>query len=138
VRCPTISGMQVALATRLVAFFLLLPVSVAYGNTCVEVPLKPVRRVCGIVNNQLGERILNAKLTLLKEGIELRTIETDSEGRFEFGRIEAGSYELRAQFDGYHIVQFRIVIVRPTTKCGRGLYVTLPLTTCGGGIGKAH
>jgi hypothetical protein len=133
--------MKVTLAafpTRLVGLFLLLPVSIASANTCIEVPLKPIRHPCGIVTNQLGETIPNAKLTLLKGGIELITIQTSPNGKFEFGRVEAGTYELRAQFDGFLTVRSPIVIVRPTPKCNRGLNVTLPLVTCGGGIGMAR
>jgi hypothetical protein len=125
-------------ATWIVGFFMLLPASVSSANTCFEVPLKPIRHICGMVINEVGERIPNAKLTLLKGGMEVTTIQTDSNGKFEFGRVEAGNYELRAQFDGYHSVQSPIVIVRPTNKCNRGLEVTLPLSTCGGGIGKAR
>ena len=40
-----------------------------------------------MVNNQLGERIPNAKLTLLQGGMELATTQTDSNGKFEFGPV---------------------------------------------------
>ena len=116
----------------------MLSVGITSANTCVEVPLKPIRRVCGIVHNQLAEPIPNAKLTLLEGGTELTTARTDSNGKFEFGRIEAGKYVLRAQFEGYLTVQSPIVIVRPTTKCNQGLDVVLPVTACGGGIGKVR
>ena len=126
------------LATRLGGFFLLLSVGVAFADSCIDMPLKPVRHVCGIVSNQIDERIPNAKLTLLKDGMELTTIQSDSKGKFEFGRLEAGRYELRVEFDGYHTIRSPIVIVRPTTHCDRELEVRLPLLTCGGGVSRAR
>ena len=105
------------------------------ANTCVALPgLKHVRHVCGIVINQLDEPIPNARLTLLKGGAELVTIETGADGRFAFGAVEAGDYELRAERIGYLAVRSAIKIARPTAKCTRGLRVVLPVTSCGGGI----
>ena len=124
-------------ATGIVGFLMLLRASTSSANTCGEVPPERIRHVCGIVTNQVGERIPNTELTLLKGGSELVTIQAGPDGKFEFGRVEAGNYELRAHFDGYQTVRSPIVIVRPTTKCNRGLEVTLPVTACGGGIGKA-
>jgi Carboxypeptidase regulatory-like domain len=124
--------------TWIVGVFMFLPASTS-ANTCFDVPpLKPIRHVCGIVTNQVGERIPNTKLILLKGGTELVTIQAGPDGKFEFGRVEAGNYELRAQFDGYLTVQSSIVVVRPTAKCNRGLNVTLPVTACAGGIAKAE
>lgn len=141
VMLPYCLGMRVrstTFATRIIGFVVLVTGSTSSANTCIEVPLKPIRHVCGIVTNQLGETIPNAKLTLLKGGIELITIQTSPNGKFEFGRVEAGTYELRAQFDGYLTVRSPLVIVRPTPKCNRGLKVTLPVVACGGGIGMAR
>jgi hypothetical protein len=124
---------------RLMSAFLLLPVSVVSANTCVALPVKPIsiRHVCGVVKNQAGEKITNAELILLKDGMEVKTVQSDSNGRFDFGRVEAGQYALRAQSHGYKPVQDRIVINRPSTKSNLGLEVELPLVTCGGGgIGK--
>ena len=139
---PIISGMQVSLSSfvaRIARLFLLLPFSIAYANTCVAVPpLKPIRHVCGIVKNPVGEKIPHARLTLFQGGKELTTTQADSNGRFDFGQIEAGHYELRAEFDGYQAVKSRIAVVRPTRKCNQALDVTLSLITCGGGIGKAR
>jgi hypothetical protein len=117
----------------------LLPIGIASADTCIgPPPIKPVRHICGIVKNELDERIANAKLILLKDGLKVKTVQADSNGKFDFGRIEAGKYDLRAESDGYHARQAQIIIRGPASKCDRGLEVRLALTFCGGGIGKAH
>jgi hypothetical protein len=79
-------SMQSLLANGLAGFLLLFSASSSFANTCVSIPLKPVQHICGIVMNQAGERISNARLTLIKGEVELLTIETDADGRFDFIR----------------------------------------------------
>jgi hypothetical protein len=116
-------------------FLFLMSRSTSSACTSVELPLKPVRHICGIATNQIGERISNATLTLLKAGAEIRTIQTDADGKFEFGKLEAGDYELRALSPGYSAMQSHIKVGRATTKCERGLQIVFALV-CGSGITK--
>jgi hypothetical protein len=98
--------------------------------------LKPIRHLCGIVTNQIEERLSNAKLTLLNAGVEVRTLQSGTDGKFDFGRLEAGDYELRGESSGYSAAQHTIKVVRPTEKSSGGLQVTLGLHNCGSGIGN--
>jgi hypothetical protein len=85
--------------------------------------------------NQTNERISKARLTLLKGGAELVTVETDADGRFDFKGVTAGDYVLRALMPGYNQILSPITVVKPTEKCTQPLDVVLPLHVCGGGIG---
>lgn len=109
--------------------------STSLACTSIQFPVKPIRHLCGIVTNQIGERISNATLTLLKGGAELKSLQADGEGKFEFAGLEVGDYELRVRSEGYSSIQSPIKIVRSTTKCAGGLKIVLSLT-CGSQIYK--
>jgi hypothetical protein len=121
---------------RIVGFLVMLFAVSSCANTCIDpgLPLKPVRHICGIVANQINERIPQATLALLKDGAEVATVVTDADGYFDFGRVEGGNYELRAQSDGYLPGSRSIQIIKPIAQGKRELVVVLPLTSCGGGI----
>jgi hypothetical protein len=112
--------------------------SSSLADTCIILPLKPVRHVCGIVVNPAGERISNARLTLLKGGAEFAIVETDANGKFDFKGVAAGDYVLRASMRGYVEVQSTIKIVKPAETCRQTLEVMLPVSMlhCGGGISR--
>jgi hypothetical protein len=111
----------------------LLSSSTSIACESIQLPVKPFRHLCGIVTNEIGERIPNATLTVLKAGAEIRTLRADSDGKFEFGQIEAGSYELRVRAEGYITILSPIKIVRSTAKCTGELRVVVALV-CGGEI----
>jgi hypothetical protein len=121
--------------TRL-GFLLLWSCYTSSADTCIGLPIKPIRHLCGIVTNEIGERISNATLTVLKGGVEIKTLQADADGKFEFGRLEAGDYELRAQSEGYSVMQHSVKVVGPRAKCTGGLQVVLGLHVCGSGITK--
>ena len=109
----------------LIAGLLLLAASTCNATTCVAEPVKPIRHVCGIVKNEAGAPIPHAKVTVLKGGTELGAVQTGTDGKFSLERLEAGNYDVQVEADGYHTERSSIVIVRPATKCKRGLYVLL-------------
>jgi uncharacterized membrane protein len=104
----------------------------AYATDCIALPIKPIRHVCGVVVNQIGERIPNAKVAVLKDGKELATVQTGADGKFSCERLDADRYDVRVEADGYITAQDSVVIVRPATKCNRGLLVSLSLVGCSG------
>jgi hypothetical protein len=122
---------------RCTALGILFLLSFRTSSACesIQFPVKPFRHLCGIVINQIGERISNAMLTVLKGGVEVITFQSDADGKFEFGRIEAGDYELRVRSEGYSAIQSPIKIVRSTAKCTGGLQIVLSLQ-CGSQIYK--
>jgi hypothetical protein len=84
------------------------------------------------VLNSIEEQIPNATVTVRRGGVQLATVQTGSDGRFSFESLEAGNYEVRVDAPGYITAQDSIVIVRPATKCNRGLLVSLNLMACSG------
>jgi hypothetical protein len=122
---------------RCAALGILFILSCSTSSACesIQFPVKPFRHLCGIVTNQIGERIPNATLTVLKGGAELRTLHTDADGKFEFGRLEAGDYDLMVRSEGYAAIQSPIKVVRPTAKGREDLKIVLSLT-CGSQIYK--
>lgn len=135
-RAVLMNLMRARFTKGLAGFLVLFWASSSFADTCIFLPLKPVRHVCGIVMNQAGERISNARLTLLKGGTELVTVETDANGRFDFKTAAAGNYVLRASMQGCYVeVRSAIKIVRPIETCKQALEVMLPVSMihCGGG-----
>jgi len=128
---------RASFAAIIVGFVLLLPSKVSYATTCVPVPIKPIRHVCGIVTNQLGEPIPNAKVTILRGIMKLASVQTSEDGRFSFQELEAGNYYIRVEADNYKSAQSPIVLVKPTTKCKQSLEVLLAVGTACSGVGLA-
>lgn len=114
------------LATVFAVVFWWLPAGISYATECLPLPPpKPIQHVCGIIINQLGEPIPNAKVAVLKDGQELVALRTDKDGKFSFEQLEAGSYQIQVHGDGYLDAYFPVVVVKPTTKCRRVLQVGL-------------
>jgi len=109
----------------IVGFLLLLPAEVSCATTCILVPIKPIRHVCGMLTNQLGEPIPNAKVAILRGAREIVSVQTSEDGKFSFEQLEAGNYEIRVQADHYNSVQSPFILVKPKTKCKRALQVIL-------------
>ncbi len=127
-------------ATLMAGLLLAALASMSYATTCIILPHKPIRlrHVCGLVLNEIEEKIPNAKVMVLKGGKELATVQTGADGKFSFERLEAGNYEVRVEAAGYITAQDSVVIVRPATKCNRGLLVSLNLMACSGMIRAKH
>ena len=89
--------------------------------------LKPVRCVCGKLIDPTGGPLSGATLKVIKDGIDLATVETDGTGNFIFGELKSGTYELSARRD--HLLPFRskIVLANPAKQCKRGLVIMLVL-----------
>jgi len=124
-----------------VAGLFLLPV----GTSTAEVicgkarPIKPLHCVCGKLIDQTGEPLAGTSVKVVKDGTDLATIETGSDGAFIFGELKPGSYELTANFDGLKPFRSPIVVANPTRKCKRGLTIVLVLTypdNCGSYVMK--
>jgi len=69
----------------------------AAADTCVHNPLKPVHHVDGEVMDSQGRPIPMVKVMLTKNGVLLQTRDTGTNGRFDFGDVPAGEYELRVE-----------------------------------------
>ena len=126
--------MRALLFTILVGFLLLTPASSA--TTCILVPVKPIRHVCGTVINELGEPIPNATVTILSGEASVASVQTNNDGKFSFEQLKAGSYSIRIQAEYYHSVKSPINIVKPETKCKRALEVMLTVGTACSSIGQ--
>ncbi|SPE40148.1 exported hypothetical protein [Candidatus Sulfopaludibacter sp. SbA3] len=124
-----------------VAGLFLLPV----GTSTAEVicgksrPIKPVHSVCGKLIDPAGGPLAGTRVKVSKDGTDLATIQTGSDGVFIFGELKPGSYELTASFDGLKPFRSSIVVTNPAKKCKRGLTIVLALTypdNCGSYVMK--
>jgi hypothetical protein len=101
--------------------------------TCEEVHLKPLRCVCGTLIDQAGEVVSRADVTILKDGTEIATVETGIDGKFKFGELKAGNYDLQAQGTGFRLFSFPVVVENAAKKCKHPLEIILlasGLETC--------
>src|SRR5262249_20895952 len=55
----------------------------------------------GIVQDQTGAAFFGARVDLLKDGEQQRTVTTDVSGAFRFDKIQPGNYEVRTQKEGF-------------------------------------
>src|SRR5260370_16680980 len=104
-------------ASLLAVLLLSLPSAISSATTCVGLPpLKPVRRICGVVFFPSGDRIANAKVTVLQAGKEIAVQKTDSSGKFSFDHLEAGNYEIRVHVDAVPVPATDLVLFLPHSK----------------------
>jgi hypothetical protein len=105
---------------------LLLPYGNCYSTTCLALPpLKPVHHLCGFVINQLGEPIGTATVTVVRDGREIASMQTSTDGRFAFKKLKAGSYDIRVQANGFLSAFSSIILVNPAEACKKELGVSL-------------
>jgi hypothetical protein len=108
------------------ALLLLLPSPIFSATTCVALPpLKPVHRICGVVFFPSGERIANAKVTVLQGGKEIAVQKTDSDGKFSFDRLKAGSYEIQIQVEAVPVAATNVLLFHPEAKPTREIAVSM-------------
>lgn len=70
---------------------ILLHSPISFATTCVPLqPLKPVQLVVGIVFLPNGDRIAQARITVLQAGKEISSQVTGSDGRFSFLDLKPG------------------------------------------------
>jgi Carboxypeptidase regulatory-like domain len=88
--------------------------------------LKPVQCVCGKIMDPTGGPLSGVTVTVIKDGIDVATLETDGTGSFVFGELKSGNYELSAHLDGFFLPFRSAVVVANSTKpCRRGLVIML-------------
>jgi hypothetical protein len=88
-------------------------------------PLKPVRCLCGNMIDQTGGPAADITVKVIKDGENIATTKTTTDGTFTFGELPAGKYELRAE--GFEPIRSLIVVARPTNRCGHRLRIELVL-----------
>jgi uncharacterized protein (DUF2141 family) len=97
-------------------------------TTCVaQPPLKPIHRICGVVFFPSGDRISNAKVTVLQEDKEITAQQTDKDGKFSFDGLKAGRYEIRVWTENGGAYA-QVILTRPATKAKRELAVNINLS----------
>jgi len=104
-----------------------------------EPPLKPLRRVCGNFTNAAGEPVPEVMVVIIKDGTEVARVKTGQDGKFRFGELKSGNYELMGQATGYLTFRSAIVVAKPENKCKRGLAIYLDtggLESCGSHVIK--
>ena len=111
------------MASFLAALLLALPGAVSSATTCVEQPLKPLHRICGVVFFLSGDRIANAKVSVLQAGKEISVQQTDVEGNFSFDQLKPGDYELRVRVEGVGSAATQVVLVHPGAKSTKEIAV---------------
>lgn len=117
----------------LVMLLFSLPFATSSATTCVGLPpLKPVHRICGVVFFPSGDRIANARVTVLQAGKEIAAQETDNNGKFSFDHLEAGSYEIRVHVEAVPVAATDLVLVRPQSKPKREIAVSMMPQGCSG------
>jgi phosphatidate phosphatase APP1 len=129
--------LRAALAVIVVGLPLLAPARISCATECIAVRVKPIRHICGVVVNLLGERLPNARVTVLNGETQLVAVQTDSDGHFSFENLKAGNYNIRVEADDYKTAWSPIILVKPAANCKRGLRVVLSIGMGCSGMGRA-
>jgi hypothetical protein len=118
-------------ASLLGALLILLPYAISSATTCVGLqPLKPIHRVWGVVFFPSGDRIANAKVTVLQAGKEIAAQETDNDGKFSFDHLEAGNYQIRVHIEAVPLAATDVILVHPEAKPKREIAVSMMPQGC--------
>jgi len=108
---------------------LLQPAGTSFATTCIGLPrLKPVHRNSGVVFVPSGDRIANAKVTVLEAGKEIAEQQTGVDGRFAFGQLRAGNYEIQVRVNVLGDASTQVVLVQPESYPKLEIAVNLSLT----------
>lgn len=115
----------------LVLVILLLHSPISFATTCVPLPpLKPVQLVVGIVFLPNGDRIAQARITVLQAGKEISSQVTGSDGRFSFLDLKPGRYEIRVHVKTLPVAVSQITLAKPLPKPKREIAINLSLDGC--------
>ncbi len=113
----------------LAAFLPVLLSCVSSATTCFEMPaLKPLHLICGVVVVSSGDRIHDAKVTVLKAGKEIAAQETRDDGKFSFGHLKAGNYEIRVQLAGLGVASTKVILIHPESETKQEIAVNRSLS----------
>jgi hypothetical protein len=108
-----------------------LPNVASPATTCVALPpLKPIHRIFGVVFFPSGDRIANAKVTVLQGDEEIATQQTGKDGKFSFEGLKAGNYEISVRVETLADAYSQVVLTRPQSKSKRELAVNMHPGSC--------
>jgi hypothetical protein len=121
---------RTVVASFVATILLSLPLVVSSATTCVGMPpLKPIHRICGVVFFPSGDRVHNAKATVLQGGKEIAVQETRDEGKFSFEQVKAGNYEIQVRVNGVPgVASTQVVLVYPESRTKREIAVNLSVS----------
>ena len=122
---------QAFVASAALGILLSLPNVASPATTCLAPPpLKPIHRICGVVFFPSGDRISNAKVTVLQGDKEIVAQQTDKDGKFSFEGLKAGRYYIRVWTENGGAYS-EVILTRPATKSKRELAVNInPSGSC--------
>ena len=95
--------------------------------TCEKLRVEPLRCVGGTIIDQADGVIPRAEVSILKDDTVIATVETGLDGKFRFGELKAGSYDLQARAPGFRFFSIPIVLKNPAKKCTQVLEIVLPI-----------
>src|SRR2546429_9703071 len=108
------------------AFFLAVGSAISFAPSCVGLPpLKPIHRICGVVFFPSGDRIANAKVTVLQADKEIAVQETNKDGKFSFDHLEAGNYKIRVHVEAVPLAATDVVLIQSEGKPKPGIAVSM-------------
>ena len=123
--------MRTFFASATIGVVLSLSTVASPATTCVALPpLKPIHRIFGVVFFPSGDRIANAKVTVLQGEKEIAAQQTGKDGRFSFEGLKAGNYEIRVRVETLGDAYSRVVLTRPQSQSKRELAVNMHPGSC--------
>jgi hypothetical protein len=113
-----------------VLFLLQLPTNASGDEiVCSPLRLKPLHCICGTFIDSLGDPIAHGTVKILRDGAQLTTIQTGTDGTFSVKGLKESNYDLRVEADGFLAFQFKVVVKDPRSKCKRALQIRLATAT---------
>ena len=74
---------------------------------------------------------------VIKDGTEVAHVKTGQDGKFRFGELKSGNYELIGDATGYRTFRSAIVVAKPENKCKQAILLdTGGLESCGSHVIK--
>lgn len=124
-----------------VAGGILVPVLLTRAEVICGKPLhiKPLRCVCGRLTDATGGPVSDVTVAVLRDGVEVAHLTTGPDGKFTFGELDSGTYDLNATAYGFRTLRTSIRVAKPDTRCRRRLEIYLDtggLESCGSRVTK--
>jgi len=126
-----VKRVRAVFASLFLTLFLSLSSAISFATTCVGLPpLKPIHRICGVVFFPSGDRIANAKVTVLQADKEIAVQETNKDAKFSFDHLEAGNYKIRVHVEAVPLAATDVVLIHSEVKPKREIAVSMMPQGC--------
>jgi hypothetical protein len=103
--------------------------SASHATTCLQGRTVKVRQVCGLVTDEYGAAVPDAKIEVVPttRPSDPKDTSSDQNGRFTFPKVPNGEYDIRisSRYFWQTSQLFRVIHSQEAEKCGKPIHVVM-------------